>query len=49
MIVNLNAFGPENTEKIEIMCEKVIELEINMILLSTPNRRWNIPRIEKNT
>ena len=35
---NPNGFGPENSEKIEILCEKVIEMKIDIKILSTPNR-----------
>jgi len=47
MAVNPNKFGPENKEKLEMMCQIVKELEIDMVLLSAPDRRWTTSRIEK--
>ena len=44
--MNPNGFGPKNIEKLEMMCQKVGELEINLILLSMPNWRWTISRTE---
>ena len=37
--LNPDGFRPENTEKIEMVCQQVIEMEIDVIMLSTPDRR----------
>ena len=47
MAMNPNGFGPENLEKMEMMCQKVIDMEIDLILLSAPDRRWTTTRLEK--
>jgi len=46
MAMNPNGFGPENLEKMEMMCQKVIEMNIDLILLSAPDRRWTMKRQE---
>ena len=40
MTLNPDRFGPENSEKIKILCQKVIDMEIDIIMLSAPNRWW---------
>jgi len=47
--VNPHGFGPDCTEKIEMLCQKVQEMEIDMILMSSPDRRWTSNRIEQLT
>ena len=47
MALNPNGFGPKTIEKIEMMCQKVQELEIDMVLLSTPDRRWTTTILEQ--
>ena len=39
MAMNLNGFGPENLDKTEMICQKVIEMNIDLILLSAPDRQ----------
>ena len=38
---DLRGFGPDKVEKMEMLKKKVKEVEINRILFSTPDRRWN--------
>jgi len=45
--MNPNGFGPDSEEKVEMMCQKAKEMEIDIIMLSSPDRRWTKTRIER--
>jgi len=39
--INPRGFGPEKCEKIEMLKKKIDERNIEGILFSSPDRRWN--------
>jgi len=44
--LNPHGFGPEMNEKINMLKEAIISMEIDVILLSAPDRRWTKSKIE---
>jgi len=45
--LNPRGFGPDNEEKMEMMVEAAKKMEIDGILLSSPDRKWSTNMIDK--
>ena len=45
--INPNGFGPDSKEKLEMLKTAIKHYEIDVILMSSPDRRWTSSRIER--
>ena len=47
MYLSPNRFGPDKVEKVEVMKKYIKDHEIDILTMSTPDRRWSISIREK--
>ena len=47
LYLNPHGFGPDDIEKTKMLCKTVREMKINRILMSSPDRRWVLTRVNR--
>ena len=47
LFLNPRGFGPDNDNKIEMMVAVAKKMEIDGIMLSSPDRKWSISMIDR--